>query len=376
MTKPATAPQFDDTDLLDPISPDAPTGVSLRFGPVYAAIEESRRADDQTLPQGIWERELKSASWEDVAERCRLALRDKSKDLQLAGWLCEARTHVHGVGATAQGIDLIARLCETYWDGLYPEDDLDADSPRFSPILWLDRTLSTILLTTPLMVGRDEDGPISWSWSDHYNAQRYAAAAQKNSGKKAPKHRHTLEGFAETATTVSLDNLRPVAKALGDIATSRERLEEVLGGLIGDRAPALSQLRRTVTDVRDLLVSLLAQHENPDALELVNKVEELDPSPDDSPEVESPQQEQPVDESGHNEFGTLDQTTASGAERDDVYATLARIAAHLRKTEPHSVTPYLIEKSVAWRDKSLQEIIAEMDADGADPRVLKWLLSA
>ena len=45
--------------LLAPISTIYPCGESLRYTPVYDAIREARRADDDSLSQGVWQREYK-----------------------------------------------------------------------------------------------------------------------------------------------------------------------------------------------------------------------------------------------------------------------------------------------------------------------------
>src|SRR5436305_1380063 len=56
--------------LLAPISPARPARTSLRYEDAYDRIKEARRADDPSLPQGVWETELKRADWPTVQELC------------------------------------------------------------------------------------------------------------------------------------------------------------------------------------------------------------------------------------------------------------------------------------------------------------------
>ena len=55
--------------LLSPIPGDNPAGEDLRYSPVYDEISEARREDD-TLDRGQWQRDLKKADWDRVAEAC------------------------------------------------------------------------------------------------------------------------------------------------------------------------------------------------------------------------------------------------------------------------------------------------------------------
>ena len=61
-------------DLLQPISEDKPSGVDLRYDPIYDTIKEARRADDE-LNQGAWQTERKVADYPQVIALTTKALR-------------------------------------------------------------------------------------------------------------------------------------------------------------------------------------------------------------------------------------------------------------------------------------------------------------
>ncbi|RPI79864.1 MAG: type VI secretion system protein TssA, partial [Desulfobacteraceae bacterium] len=65
--------------ILTPIPGETPAGVYLRYDPVYDAIAEARRADDD-LNRGELQREIKTADWDKVIKLCLEALSQKTKD--------------------------------------------------------------------------------------------------------------------------------------------------------------------------------------------------------------------------------------------------------------------------------------------------------
>ncbi|MEG2140741.1 MAG: type VI secretion system ImpA family N-terminal domain-containing protein, partial [Bilophila sp.] len=91
-----------------------PCGSALQYDPVYTAIREARREDDPDLPQGVWERERKRADWALVLSLACGVLQERSKDMQVAGWACEAALMVHGFSALAGGLRMIAGLLSTF----------------------------------------------------------------------------------------------------------------------------------------------------------------------------------------------------------------------------------------------------------------------
>src|SRR5437764_2777266 len=154
-------------DLASPLAPIAgadPTGTWLRHDAVYSEIRKLRESDDASLPQGVWQHELKRADWSGVAERASQALATQSKDLQLAVWLTEAWLHRSGYGGFAAGIRLIASLCREFWDGLYPPLDPDSAEGRLAPLAWAAAKLVVPLKSVAVTAPAGEDSaPLTWS---------------------------------------------------------------------------------------------------------------------------------------------------------------------------------------------------------------------
>lgn len=135
--------------LLEPISPTNPSGGDLRYSDVYDQIKEARRADEP-LEQGEWQTEIKTADWRQVAKLASKALKEKTKDLQIAVWLTEAWVHLHGYAGLKAGLGLICGLLNTFWATLYPLiEDGDPDF-RIGPLMLLNEKLPVIVFRVPL----------------------------------------------------------------------------------------------------------------------------------------------------------------------------------------------------------------------------------
>ncbi len=50
--------------------------------------------------------------------------------------------------------------------------------------------------------------------------------------------------------------------------------------------------------------------------------------------------------------------------RDDAYRRLGEVAEYLFRTEPHSPTPYLVQRAVAWGRMPLHELLPELARRG------------
>src|SRR6266513_2388772 len=102
-------------ELLSPIPGPNPSGENLRYAPVYDKIKQARTEDEDTTPQGDWQRERKKADWPTVLKLAGEALATKSKDLMLASWLGEALTKREGISGLADALELQRGLLEQFW---------------------------------------------------------------------------------------------------------------------------------------------------------------------------------------------------------------------------------------------------------------------
>src|SRR5439155_21715399 len=97
----------------------------------------------------------KTAQWDRVIELGTDLLRRRTKDLQIAAWVTEALTKLHGFAGLRDGLRLLDALQQAFWDTCFPEvDDGDLEA-RHSPYLLLNasKTIPLSGRSIPLTAG-------------------------------------------------------------------------------------------------------------------------------------------------------------------------------------------------------------------------------
>lgn len=323
--------------LLNPIADDNPCGQSLKYDQIFDDIQEARREDDETLPQGVWETDLKKADWDEVERLAVSVLESQSKDLQVAAWLTEAWFKKESISGLNRGVQLMSELIRLYWPQLYPSLDDDLEY-RLRPFLWLNEKLTQQFLLFPLT---------------HLNQ-----ASQKNI------YFHEWLTFQKKPSSAFQDQLQKKI-----LETSRSFYESLSSNLI--------QIRLDI----DLLQSLLLE-KAPKSEGIFYKLREtihelshfcqkaLSLFPEDSPTHKEEQREVKA-------MIDTTPTVSQGVQiqnREQAYALLEQIASFLQQREPHSPTPFLIRRAVSWGHMGLAELINEFSKDPAGLNQLTRLL--
>lgn len=123
--------------ILQPIEGPSPAGEDISFSREIDEIAKARVSDDPSLDQGAWETELREADWGLVARCCAGLIADRSKDLRLAVWLAEANALTGGLRGLADGLSVVAGLCERFWDQLHPQPDESGYERRIGNLSWM-----------------------------------------------------------------------------------------------------------------------------------------------------------------------------------------------------------------------------------------------
>ena len=350
--------------LLAPIAGEDPAGRDLRHQPVYDEIREARREDDPSLPQGVWETPLKRADWPQVRALATEVLANRSKDLQVANWLTEALTRDYGLVGAAEGLSLEAALCRRYWADLYPKiEDNDLDF-RLGVFHWLNERLSLVLQETPVTHIEGGNGR-ELTWQDWQRAQRMDVMAQRD---RREYQRAEAAGEVTRAKFNAGVGLTPtgfyrqLAADLADTRTAADSLIEVLEESCGAEAPSLGRLLEQLTRLDAFARSVLNE-----------RGESMEPMP---AEPVSPSEVAPSGGGLPPAPDSQPGLSAAGPirSREEAYRRLAEIAEYLSKVEPHSPTPYLIRRAVAWGNMTLAELLDELTMGERDIGVVYQLL--
>jgi type VI secretion system protein ImpA len=347
--------------LLAPISDEAPSGVWLRFEPVYDEIKRLREEDDPTLPQGIWQRELKRADWPGVAALCSEALESQTKDLQIAAWLTEAWIHLHGFPGLESGLRLLAGLCRGFWDDLYPVIDEDAEDgaeARLAPIEWaadrLQVPVRQVAITVP------GDGGVPYDWMDWEAGAYLSNLARQDAEAAANAEAQGMVPQSRFLTSLAMTPASRLKALDGEIAAAFAalgELQEELDGRCGGTAPSLAGLGGTLSAIQAFVSRVLEERGEKKAAEVYAPGEWISPEP---PAVD----------------GETGRTGGTGGilSRADAYQRLGEAADYLLRSEPHSPVPYLVRRAIAWGNMSLAELLQELLQKNADLPTIYALL--
>ncbi len=376
--------------VVAPLGDGAPAGVSLRYHPIFREINVARASDDPSLPQGEWVRALKKADWGKVVTLCQRALGETGKDYQVAAWLCEGWFHTSGVPGLQAGIATMTALVSRYWRDAFPTISRDDCDARFNVFDWLDeemaRLLRSELTLRPAMTFsvdfKDDTGGAESDMARELTAQRWQQVTAGEGGAGMPDAA-TWRAKTDADGVDALHRLRATLTALGKHWQALRAALDVCVAAHAPadasmQAPALRQGERAIEAVCLAISGILdGRHASWEMMhaEGIDETVRAEMAAGLSMEAESGGVA--ADIAGlhaSTEPVASMRTTRSEWTRAGAYRMLAEIAAFLRRQEPHSPVPYLIEKAVRWENEPLDEIMSEVLRDDISTRQYAALL--
>jgi type VI secretion system protein ImpA len=330
-------------DVLAPISAESPAGEPLRYTGIYDKVREARRADDPSLPQGEWQSALKRADFAAAASLCFDALAHRSKDLQLGVWLAEAWAQSYGVRGVAVGLRMLAKLCDRFWETMFPALAEGVDA-RVALLDWLDDTLALRLRLTPLS---SPSAGAPFSVSDWEMARAGVGRDNDEAGTMA------WEAVLSRTSQSGRGHWQALHADLGEILRARDELERATLARTGAPSvlPRMADVLRNVAGVVEYAMRALG-------------ADPAGASGSGSGSAVASATSAPV--VAHFALApTIQSASATGAAagpiqtRAEAYLRLSEAADFLLRTEPHSPVPYLIMRAVSWGNMSLGELLHE-----------------
>ena len=139
---------FDLEALLAPVDQDHPCGRSMVYEAAYTEIEGlAKGTPEQQIGETI--KPAENPDWPAVLDRCTELL-GQTKDLRLGTLLCVAKLVTEGWEGVAEGLALLRRTLEQYWDQVHPQLDPDDGNDPTERLNLLES------LYTPLGAYRDQ----------------------------------------------------------------------------------------------------------------------------------------------------------------------------------------------------------------------------
>lgn len=321
--------------LLAPVSAAAPCGEDLSFSAEMDAIAAARQADDPSIEQGAWVTTLKEADWKFVTSRCAQLLEKRSKDLQLAVWLAEASAKTSGLRGLADGLRVIAALCERYWDNVHPLPDEGGFEQRIGNLCWIGARAPQLLMELAVT-----EGATGFSLRDIEAARARGPEALADID---AARRRSSRAFYESL----MRDCEHCAAAIGE-------LERMVDERLGADGPGFTQAKSALQELMHFVAPMARDGAA-------------------TAEVPVAPQAAPAAGAAAVVVGT---PAASGPiqTRAQALAQLRAVAAFFRSTEPHSPVAYLAEKAAHWGEQPLHVWLRAVVKDDASFAHLEELL--
>ena len=331
--------------LAAPISSENRAGENLRWDPVY---DEIRKAGQEQSRDALGV-ESGGADWQQVIALSVEALASRSKDWQLAAWLTEALLHRHGFAGLRDGFRLMHQLMEEFWDDLFPQPDDGDMEPRVSPLVWLmeaDRgsRLANRIREIPLLADVPES---SWSdWKARFAPPKGDDEDDSTYAARKAEAEETERRFEEGVGQVDLDAALASYEEVQEAAAALKELDEAATIRFDHLAPGVSAFRQAFAEIEVLLRRIVR-----------------DKGGFAEPEGDEEENEEGAASAGGNNGAPKSAGHGPIASRDDAFRRLAEVAEYLRRTEPQSPVPCLIDRAVAWGRMPFQQLLQEMIRD-------------
>ena len=270
--------------ILAAIPGDSPAGEDLRYTPVYDDIKEARREDDLSDPL-LSKNEIKRADWKKAISLSVDALKNRTKDLQIAAWLTEALIWTEGFEGLTAGLKITNAFLRDYWDSVYPQiEDGDLDF-RVGPIEFMNDKLSLSIKQIPLT---DTSATPGYSWYKWQEAHQVGSEAdthnQYGDVDESKKQRRdeliaegklTLEDFDAAVERTSKEYYRSLTESLKRCHEEFTAMDATMDEKFGSNAPRTAEMKEAIEACEQL------------AARLFEKKKENDPDPEPLPQAEA-----------------------------------------------------------------------------------------
>jgi type VI secretion system protein ImpA len=320
--------------LLAPVSADDPCGADLEYGdPAFTAFDRATQGKpEQQIGSTIIPAE--EPDWKAVGRQA-IDLLARTKDLRVAVQLTKALLHTDGLRGLADGLTVLERFVETYWEGLHPRlDPDDGNDPTMRvnilSMLAAPEVLSAVRSTTLISsrtVGR-------FSYRD-VEASADSSSATNGGG-------NAMATIEAAGMDCELGDLQAQTSAAQACSMSLKTVESKVSDLVGaGAAPAFGALATLLQKIAAFLLATLARRLPAAA----------------GQELAGGGLAGAAVAGGGSALGEI-------RSRDDVVRALERISAYYAKNEPSSPIPLLVERCKRLVMMSFLDIIRELAPDG------------
>ena len=345
---------FELDELIQPISEENPCGEDLRLDAsvdsIYYKLRDFRNSARKEERQALIDPDNFddiADGWVDLAKLAVEALKDKTKDLEVAAWLIEALTRIEGIDGFNKGYKLATELITNFWDkGLYPEEDEDGLLTRVSPISGLNGydgngSLIMPIKSTPVTLASSEDNFVVWQYEQALQIERIDDPEKRQ--KRLDAGAVTLDEIVRSVNATDANYYKQLEENINSAKEIYQGFVEALDAVTEEQPQPTSNIKNALEECHDALNHLAK-----------DKLNELEVSEDDA-EVDE-ESEEKVNSSKNNVDKAIQ-------DRQQALKKLEEIAMFFRRTEPHSPVSYMINQTVQWSQLPLPELLKKLIPD-------------
>jgi type VI secretion system protein ImpA len=348
--------------LLSPISANNGVGQWLRYDPIYVKIRDARREENDGMHREAWEGELKRADWQAVEKMAYETTEKQSKDLQLVTWLIEARLHLYGLDVFSQDTAFLLAFIKNFWENCHPQKTEDPNQEFRTHILeaFIRSATETILLE-PFA----ELSPIlnqSLNLAKCYENDNLEKMS-KQGGSAASSYQKALADGLVTISRIKnafseVDKEKGITKVsqLEVCVKNLQTINLFLDQEIGTEGPNFDSLINHLQELKNLY-SLCQKVVTQ---KLTNNLE---------PEITT------LKEPAQEKQEEADSNKKTINNRTEVYQAIRELSGFLLTLDPHSPSPALLQLIGGWENKTLPQILAELQSTQPETKSLLELLA-
>lgn len=349
------SPQALDIEGLSaPISEESPVGADLRADTsptsLYYLIKDARnraRADERKLEEDPDNADTRP-DWKPVYEQSLKALKQTSKDLEVAAYLVEAVVRSHSLAGLRDGLILIRTLCEKYWDqGLYPMPDEDGIETRVFPLTGLNGAGAPGTLVAPIERVEITASPSTgkFAYFQYRDARNVAALPPDQQERKFEQGSISVDTFERAVAETPADFYQNLLDDVHACVDEFYKLTEFLDDKCGSQTPPTTNIRNALQELQE-------------AIERIAKEKIFVPSDEGAADGGA-------GTTAAADGGSTGPGVAVGSirTREDALRTLSLAAEFFRRTEPHTPLSFALDQVVRWGRMPLPALLSELIPD-------------
>ena len=355
----AAEPVIEIEPFLKPIAGDNPAGPDLRekSDADFTTVKTARRKIVSLTKSARFdpsaEAEL-NEQWKVLRKLAPSVIKKKAKDLEVACWLTECLLKLSGYEGLKDGLTLIHKLLENFWDNLHPMPDEDGLETRIYPLISLNGEEGNGTLVLPIKNAPifPTDNEVTVTFTSYARIQDALSITEPADREKALADL----GVAENDLQILINGVTPegATEFIKTLDTCISTWNSI-GQLVDEKCQeAGTHLSLPVSGVRGAIQEVKELYEQIMRDKLASQVPEPESTDETSQEVGSTQSAPAA--------GTM-QLGGPMHNRDDAIRQLKEVADFFRRAEPHSPMSGILERAVQWSRLPLEQLLAQLIPD-------------